>query len=80
MTISNELVSLNVLSVLILDLRVEQSISRAISPEPTHHREQPTHAPCPQSARTGSSSPISLPCKFPFFLVARLHTLAFDAS
>ena len=67
MTISNELVSPNVLSVLILDLRVEQSISRAIIPEPTHHREQPTPTPCTPSATTGSSSPISLPCKFPFF-------------
>ena len=67
MTISNELVSPNVLSVLILDLRVEQSISRAIIPEPTHHREQPTPAPCAPSATTGSSSPISLLCKFPLF-------------
>ena len=70
-TISNELVSPNVLSVLILDLRVEQSISRAISPEPSHHREQPAPAPCAESATTGSSSPISLPCKFPLFSWSR---------
>ena len=80
MTISNELVSPNVLSVLILDLRVEQSISRAISPEPTQNREQPTPAPCAHLPRLAAHLQLACLANSPFFLAARLHTLAFDAS
>ena len=66
MTISNELVSPNVLSVLILDLRVEQSISRAISPEPTHHREQPPPAPCAHLPRLAAHLQLACLASSPF--------------
>ena len=66
MTISNELVSLNVLSVLILDFRVEQSISRAISPEPTHHREQPPPAPCAHLPRLAAHLQLACLASSPF--------------
>ena len=66
MIISNELVSPYVLSVLILDLRVEQSISRAISPEPTHHREQPPPAPCAHLPRLAAHLQLACLASSPF--------------